>query len=66
MSYYREDFYDECKAYVKAYELIEDIDEWIGYDGRFTEADLLKLKSKMMYTIEFYEKKYHNRILREE
>lgn len=63
MSFWREDFYDECKAYVKAYELIEDIDEWIGYDGRFSELELLKLKSKMLETIEFYEKKYHNRIL---
>ena len=64
MSYYREDFYGECKSYVQAIEMLEFIEDYWKYD--LPQSVITTIKSRCYQTIEFYEKKYHNRILREE
>ena len=63
MSFNREDFYDECKSYVQATEILNFIEDCWKYD--LPESIITAIKSKCYQTIEFYEEKYHNRLLRE-
>lgn len=63
MSFTREDFFDECKAYVQSIEILEFIDDYWKYD--LPNSVIETIKAECYKTIEFYEKKYHNRVLRE-
>lgn len=63
MSFNREDFYDECKSYVQAIEMLNFIEDYWKYD--LPKSILTAIKSKCYQTIEFYEEKYHNKVLRE-
>lgn len=63
MSFNREDFYDECKEYVQAIEMLDFIEEYWKYD--LPKSVLATIESKCYQTIEFYEEKYHDRVLRE-
>lgn len=63
MGFNREDFYDECRAYVIAMMMLEFIEDYWKYD--LPKPMITTTKSKCYQTIEFYEKKYHNRVLRE-
>ena len=62
MSFNREDFYDECKSYVMAVDMLEYLDDYWKYD--MPQSIIDAISSKCHHTIEFYEKKYHNRVLR--
>ena len=62
MSFDREDFYDECKTYVTAIDMLEYIEDYLKYDVSDSVCDALRMKFNQ--TIEFMENKYHNRELR--
>ena len=63
MSFDREDFYDECKSYVHAIEMLEFIEDYWKYE--LPKSAIAIIQAKCYQTIEFYENKYHNRVLRE-
>ena len=63
MGFYRDDFYDECKSYVRAIEMLEFIEDYWKYD--LSAYIIETIKAECYQTIEFYEKKYHNKVLRE-
>ena len=62
MGFDREDFYDECKSYVTAIDMLEYIDDYLKYD--VPESVLDELRKHFHQTIEFMENKYHNKELR--
>lgn len=63
MSFSREDFYDECKVYIQAIEMLELIEEYWKYD--LPKSILTAIELKCYKTIESHEEKYLNRVLRE-
>ena len=63
MSFDRGDFYDECKSYVQSIEMLEFIEDYWKYD--LPQSVIEAIKSKCYQTIEFYENKYRNRVLKE-
>lgn len=62
MGFDREDFYDECKSYVTAIDMLEYIEDYLKYDLPESVCDTLRMNFNR--TIEHMENKYHNGKLR--